>query len=143
MKKIIRSLVLLVLLSVIVTSCTIARPLDIPFGKWENTELGLVLDINPDICTPNPQRRGRDGCLFPGTYRENGNLIEIRILFSDAPGGMEILIFRYPFVSGEEVDTFYSVLSHRVEQNRLYLTVFDGTGIVEIVLELIEEYEVG
>ena len=124
-----------VALSVVASSCAIVRPLDIPFGQWENTEIGIFVDICPDICTPSPEWRGQDVCRFPGTYLRDGELIEIRIAFQDTPGGVQFSIYRYPAVIGQPLEIFY-IGAHSVREDRLYL----GRGERAVVLERIMEY---
>ena len=138
-KKIISLSIIFGLVLLITSSCSIPRPLDIPFGKWENTEMGLVLDISPDICVPNPEWLGQDMCRFPGTYVLDGELINVQISFHDTQTFPGFSIHRYPIIIGQPIDVLYSGWEHRVEQNRLYL----GRGEQTIVLERVLEYEVG
>ena len=138
MKKTGILLAFIVVSSVVILSCAYVRPLDIPFGQWENTELGLTLEICPDICVADPARIGHDVCRFPGTYMRDGELIEIRISFQHFHGGVMSMIYRYPAVIGQEIDTFYWWGEHRVVGNRLYL----GRGGSQIVLDRVLECEV-
>ena len=145
MKKIVIVVTLIVMMATVSQACFVSPDsrLQIPFGKWENTELGLILDINPAVFDgiDEPGNRWR---RYAGLYMENGEKIDIVILFFIGTGGMQgFSIYRCSDRYASPTPMLYSSRSnHQIRDNRLYLTVFDGTETVEIVLELIEEYEV-
>ena len=142
MKKNILVAACFAMLAVLTVGCFIESPLLVPFGKWENTELGLVLDIDPTIIDGVDQPGGRIR-RFPGTYWNDGERIDVVVSFTVLhTGEQDIRIFRYSDRHASPVPMLF-IGFHQVRDNHLYLTgVFDDTGGFEIVLELIEEYEV-
>ena len=142
MKKITLIVMIVAILTAVFASCTLDHALLVPFGRWENAELSLVLDIDPRINVGSdlPGSRAR---IFPGTYWIDGERTEVLALFTvNHLGEQEISIFRYSDRHANPIPSIYRGWNHQVRDNSLYLTVFDGTETVEIVLELIKEYEV-
>ena len=68
----------MVLLSI--SACSLDTPLNIPYGKWENAEIGIVLNIDP-ILGEGGDTSGFRIRRFPGTYVEEGETVDIVVAF--------------------------------------------------------------
>ena len=108
----------------------------IPYGKWVNTELDLVLDIHP-----------QESCKrqFPGTYREIDEKINIYVVFDTNKG--EFWIFRESdkLEGGFRFDDVLYGGDYKLRSRQLYLSLGRGlrerTGIDAIILDLIVDYD--
>jgi hypothetical protein len=111
----------------------------IPYGKWEHADLGLVLDIDPEF-EPEMWRQ------FRGTYVEDGEAIDIIISISGIAESLGI--WRAADVPDLDVQTTAPELYggiYRQLGDKLLLRLNslhrERTGLDTFVLERIAEYE--
>ena len=123
----------------LVSSCTLNALRPFPYGKWENAELGLVLDINRNY---NKEQ------AFSGFYIENGEEIDVYVFFSITHGYFWIIresdLHHWGGVRDAETTIFDG--RYRVRGERLYYTLTpfwqEQTGITDtIVFERIVSYD--
>jgi len=135
MRKIIGLIALVMML--LLSSCAASF---MPHGKWENTDLGVILDVNSDI----DPGRGFPG--FFGTYMKDDEKIDIFIFLSLTHGTFAIWKeCDVPYRGGPDYDlALYSGDFRwlRGDQLRLRLAPLwqERTGLEEIVFERIEDY---
>ncbi len=131
--------VLLLIVMVSTTSCGISTLGTLPYGRWENVEHGIVLDINPKINLASH--------LFPGTYERDGERMEISIVIATAHKGLSIYklsnqayldeMYREDWMFGDytfnKTQLRYTLRPHSQEK----------TGITDtIVFEKIKDYDI-
>jgi len=143
MKRIIILIIILAISGTLISSCTLNALRPFPYGKWENAELGLVLDFNPQITVPG---RGRYSSF--GTFIENGEETEVYIIFSTYLGSFWIIRESGLHHWGGTRDTETTIFDgrYRVRGDRLYYTLTpfwqEQTGITDtIVFERIVSYD--
>ena len=144
MKRITIITVLIVLATILVSSCSLNSLRPFPYGKWENAELGLVLDVNPQNNIPG---QGRDS--FFGTYMESGEEIEVYVYFDVIHGDLWILRNPDWGSRGGERNTETSIFGgrYRLRRERLHFTLTsfwqEQTGITDtIIFERVVDYQV-
>lgn len=136
----VRGAVLIFLVLITGTSSCVAMR-EMPYGRWENADLGMVLDVNP-IFYPE-----RDFPGFPGTYMKDAEEIAIFVFFSHIHGGFAMWReVDAPEWSGHNYDLALYRGTYRLSVgNQLWLRLDQAsreqTGLDTIVFERIAEYE--
>jgi len=139
MKRIIILIIILAISGTLISSCAPNALRPFPYGKWENAELGLVLDINRNY---NKEQ------AFSGFYIENGEEIDVYVVFSITHG--RFWIIREPGLRhwGGTRDTETTIFdgNYRLRGDRLHYTLTpfwqEQTGITDtIVFERIVSYD--
>lgn len=139
MRKSLAVVILLGLLIALLSSCSINALRPFPYGIWENTELGLVLDITPEVCQTD---------RFSGTLIEDGKKIDVYIWICDIHGALWILSEpEWPYSAPILHESTMFSGRYRLRGDQLHYTLEsrfrEMTGITEtIVFEKIHEYEV-
>jgi len=140
MKRIIILIIILAISGTLISSCTLNALRPFPYGKWENAELGLVLDVNP----LNRASTNR----FYGTLVENEDMLEIYVFFLVTHGDLWILRESDWGNRGGARNTDTTIFggSYRLRGDRLHYTLTpfwqEQTGITDtIVFERIVSYD--
>ena len=122
-----------------------------PYGKWENAELGLVLDINPETELEAKYSNSRE---FPGSLLEDDERIDVFIVFAMVHGTFDIFresdrqIFEqlYDEASREEQRKvvlfdggYYRANRGKLRLGRLRESTQERVGSDTIIFDLIEE----
>ena len=129
MKKMFYITIVIAMLSCF-SSCYIDAPLRIPYGKWENTEWGIVLDINPEIVV-GEDMSGWRWRRFPGTYFDGEKTIDIYIQFQVDLGRETVLIFAQADCDREAIPSSSVGRIRAIRRNRFHLYfrhTHGGTG---------------
>jgi len=136
-----KNIIVLMLLSLLMLLSSCAAAL-MPYGKWENAELGMVLDIDPKYYSV------RDFPGFLGTYVIDNEEIDIFVFFSTTHGGFAIWKeIDAPEWSGHNYDLAlyrgtYRWSGEKQLRLRLDQQSQERTGMRGIIFELIEDYGV-
>ena len=142
MRKYLSRAVLSVLLLVFLSACASWESLrPFPYGIWENADLGLVLDINPQRDSELSQFQ------FRGTYVEAGENIDVYVTFVVTHANIWIL--RVPEWPGMGPHGHESTLfggRYRVRGGQLHYTLMqryqEQHGLETIIFEKIYSYDV-
>jgi len=141
MKRITIITALLAFMTILTSSCSLNARRPFPYGKWENAELGLIMDINPQDRTPDLR--------FNGTFVENGEKIEVYVFIMILTGDIVILSNPEWPRSGPYVDVTSTILigRYRLRGERLHFSLTsywqEQTGITDtIIFERIVDYDV-
>lgn len=133
------SILLVFLFSFVLTSCVNTRGV-IPYGKWENAEYCLILDIDPKKSDLNYGN-------FPGTYQLDEDIIDVYIRFSNH--SKEFDIYNISDQPGEGVANFHTLAyfggSYRFNNDELVYSLQplwkERMGIETIIFKKIADYE--
>ena len=138
MKKSFFVVILVLVVAYVPTACFANpdRPLRVPYGKWENKEMGLILDINPERMIDESVVAGLRWQMYPGTYIEDGEIIDVIITISLWKGTQYFNIIRESDRHYESAPLLYNGMELGVRQNRLSLRTSDG----DIVFERVPTY---
>jgi len=141
MRKVFSLVLLLGLLISLISSCApnVLRPF--PYGKWENVDIGLVLDIDPMGAIQHEEQ-------YHGKFMEDGEVIDVYVFFVITHGRIYILReSEWPSSGPDNHDSTIFGGTYRLRGDRLHykLTPYwqEQTGITDtIIFEKIEEYYV-
>jgi len=136
MNKIVLCLLALFLLAT--TSCFKPKS-PTPYGKWENPDIGLILDINPEYLHNREH--------FRGQYQTDSEVLEIIIVFARAYDELGILSIDANHQDGLlwSDETVYFNGTFNIKDGKLHLYLFkkyqERYGIITIVFSKIEDYD--
>jgi len=138
-RKVLPLAVFLLFTIVLLCSCSIHSLLPFPYGKWQNAELGLIMDLNPEF----EDKYGFP--VFPGTYVEDGVKIDVYIHFF-TPGITADILRASDRRSGGWFGGSPPLYGghYKVSDNQLYLSLNqqsqERAGLETIVFDRIEDY---
>jgi hypothetical protein len=131
-----RVFLMVAILCLLFSSCVSSKG-PTPYGKWENSVLGVVMDINPEL-----EEHG----FYPGEYRNYMAATE-NLLIQFASHMDSIMIYNMDeYILGEPLKEENLLFSgtFSVKDNKLYFALSPGwvesTGLDTITFEKVEDY---
>ena len=113
-------------ISLLFSAC-VSRPSPTPYGKWENVDIGLTLDINPEL---------ENNGYYPSQYNRDNKVLDVRIFFNRIHDAFYI-------TTNDNVEQLAG--SFKIRSEKIYLNLYpkweEELGKTIIVFDLIEEYE--